>query len=49
MAGHGWSRAARTARLRWTSRLHAVTLLPTALKRRERSAVRTQHDHALER
>lgn len=49
MAGHGWSRAARTARLRWTSRLHAVTLLPTALKRRERSAVRTLLDHALER
>lgn len=27
----GWHRAARAARLRWTSRLHALTLLPDAL------------------
>jgi len=49
MAQRGWTRAARTARLRWTSRLHAVTLLPTAVRRRERSAVRTLLDHATER
>lgn len=49
MADHGWTRAARTARIRWTSRLHAVTLLPAALRQRERSAVRTLLDHTLER
>lgn len=49
MARHGWTRAARTARIRWTSRLHAVSLLPTALRRRERTAVRTLLDHTLER
>lgn len=49
MAERGWTRAARTARARVTSRLHAVTLLPTALRQRERSAVRSLLDHALER
>lgn len=49
MGERGWSRAARTARLRWTSRLHAVTLLPTALRQRERSAVRSLLAHATER
>jgi glycosyltransferase involved in cell wall biosynthesis len=34
MRAHGWRRAARTARLRWTSRLHALTLLPQALRAR---------------
>ena len=34
MRAHGWPRAARTARRRWTSRLHAVTLLPQALRAR---------------
>ena len=33
MQAHGWRRAARTARLRWTSRLHALTLLPDAAAR----------------
>lgn len=28
----GWRRAGRAARLRWTSRLHALTLLPDALR-----------------
>jgi glycosyltransferase involved in cell wall biosynthesis len=28
----GWHRAARTARLRWTSRLHALTLVPRAVR-----------------
>jgi glycosyltransferase involved in cell wall biosynthesis len=49
MEQRGWSRAARTARLRWTSRLHAVTLLPTALKQRQRTAVRSLLAHATER
>ncbi|MCW2739020.1 glycosyltransferase [Nocardioides sp.] len=49
MAQRGWTRAARTARRRWTSRLHAVTLLPKALGRRERSAVRSLLEHTLER
>jgi glycosyltransferase involved in cell wall biosynthesis len=49
MGERGWNRAARTARLRWTSRLHAVTLLPTALRQRERSAVRSLLAHATER
>ena len=33
----GWSRAARTARRRWVSRLHALTLLPGALRSPDRS------------
>jgi glycosyltransferase involved in cell wall biosynthesis len=49
MAGLGWSRAARTARNRWTSRLHALTLLPAALRGRERAAVRKLVDHAVAR
>ncbi|GAA5123421.1 hypothetical protein GCM10023339_43300 [Alloalcanivorax gelatiniphagus] len=49
MAARGWHRAARTARARLTSRLHAVTLLPKAVGRRERTAVRSLLDHALER
>jgi glycosyltransferase involved in cell wall biosynthesis len=32
----GWSRAARTARRRWVSRLHAVTLVPGALRSPDR-------------
>jgi len=48
MSARGWTRAARTARGRWTSRLHAVTLLPTALRRRERTAVRSLLNHTLE-
>ena len=34
MRARGWRRAARTARLRWTSRLHAVALLPQAVRAR---------------
>ena len=32
MRGAGWRSAERAARRRWTSRLHALTLLPTALR-----------------
>lgn len=49
MSALGWDRAARTARIRWTSRLHAVTLAPAALRRRDRAALRTLVDHATER
>lgn len=35
----GWTRAARAARLHWTSRLHAVSLLPVALRSRSRDAL----------
>jgi hypothetical protein len=34
MRAHGWPRAALTSRLRWTSRVHALTLLPDALRAR---------------
>jgi hypothetical protein len=34
MRERGWRRAACTARLRWTSRLHALTLLPHAFRAR---------------
>jgi glycosyltransferase involved in cell wall biosynthesis len=43
---HGWPRAARAARLHVTSRLHAVSLLPTAVRRRP-AAVATLLRHAL--
>lgn len=49
MARLGWNRAARTARLRWTSRLHAVTLVPSALKARDRAGLRTLWAHTAER
>ena len=35
MRGAGWRSAERAARRRWTSRLHALTLLPAALRSRE--------------
>jgi len=33
MRVHGWRRASRAARRHWTSRLHALTLLPEGLRR----------------
>lgn len=47
MAGKGWSRASRAARLHATSRLYAATLLPTALRSRDRSAVAALLRHAV--
>ena len=44
MRARGWRRAARTARLRWTSRLHAITLLPQAV--RARAGLRALFTHA---
>jgi hypothetical protein len=41
----GWTRAARAARLHVTSRLHAATELPTALRARDGSAVRALARH----
>lgn len=38
LRSHGWPRAARAARTHWTSRLHAVALLPQALRARSRTA-----------
>jgi glycosyltransferase involved in cell wall biosynthesis len=42
----GWNKAAIAARVRWTSRLHAVTLLPTALLSRRVEAVKATLRHA---
>ena len=49
MESRGWPRAARTARRRWTSRLHALTLVPSALKDRSPSALHTVGSHAFTR
>lgn len=46
MSGLGWTKARRTARLRWTSRLHGLSLLPTALATRDLAAVRAVGGHA---
>lgn len=45
----GWRRAARAARTHWTSRLHAVALLPTALRSRSRDATSRVLRHLLSR
>ena len=49
MRGAGWRSAEREARRRWTSRLHALTLLPAALHSREdrAGAVRQVLRHAV--
>lgn len=49
MAGRGWRRAARTARRRPTSRLHAVTLMPRAARARDAGAMADLLRHALVR
>lgn len=46
MEEHGWSRAARVARLHVSSRINAATLLPRAVARRRWSGVRTLARHA---
>lgn len=46
MAERGWTRAARAARLRATSRLHAVSLVPGALRTRDTNALRALVRHA---
>lgn len=47
MRRNGWRSAARAARLHSSSRAHALTLLPTALKARNTEAVRMLTAHAL--
>ncbi|WP_426225432.1 glycosyltransferase family 2 protein [Pseudarthrobacter sp. DSP2-3-2b1] len=42
----GWKKAAVAARVRWTSRLHAVTLVPGALLSRNPKAVKATFRHA---
>jgi hypothetical protein len=45
--GLGWGRAARAARLHLTSRAHALTLLPGALRMRDGSGARVLVRHAV--
>ncbi|QMU72744.1 glycosyltransferase family 2 protein [Streptacidiphilus sp. P02-A3a] len=47
MDAQGWPRAARAARIHSASRLHALTMLPGALKRAQWGGVRTLAGHAL--
>ena len=49
MRALGWTRAERTARRRWTSRLHALTLVPAALQDRSVPALRSLGRHLLAR
>jgi glycosyltransferase involved in cell wall biosynthesis len=45
----GWPRAARAARRRWVSRLHALTLAPGAVRARSTGQLREVARHALTR
>ncbi len=45
----GWTSAARAARHRWISRLHALTLAPRALRQRSPAQVRAVARHAFRR
>jgi glycosyltransferase involved in cell wall biosynthesis len=45
----GWSRAARAARMHVSSRLHALTYLPTAVRNRHRTGMRNLATHAFGR
>lgn len=47
LADRGWSSAARAARLRWTSRAHAVSLAPGAVADRDWPAVRELMRHGM--
>ncbi len=47
MRALGWPRAARAARRRWISRLHALSLAPTALRQRSTAQLRDVLRHAL--
>ena len=47
--GQGWPKAARAARFHSASRLHALTMLPGALRQGRRDGVRTLADHAFGR
>ncbi|MCX5212381.1 glycosyltransferase [Kitasatospora sp. NBC_00240] len=47
MDARGWPKAARAARFHSASRLHALTMLPGALRRGQRDGARTLARHAL--
>jgi glycosyltransferase involved in cell wall biosynthesis len=49
MSERGWNRAARAARRRWISRLHAVSLSPEALRHRSGRQLRAIGRHAFTR
>ena len=49
MRRNGWHRAARAAGRHTISRAHALSLLPTALRRQDSTAVRTLTTHVLAR
>lgn len=49
MQARGWPRATRAARSRWTSRLHALTLLPGAARTRDVRGLRQALQHAVTR
>ncbi|TNM42768.1 glycosyltransferase [Nocardioides albidus] len=49
MRAHRWPRAARAARTRWTSRLHGLSLVPGALRNRDRAGARAALRHAFGR
>jgi glycosyltransferase involved in cell wall biosynthesis len=49
MEQRGWPRAARAARRRWVSRLHALSLAPGALRARSADQLRELGRHALTR
>lgn len=44
--GHGWHKAAKASRLYLSSRLHAVTLLPGAVRTRQKEGIRNLGRHA---
>ena len=48
-SARGWQRTARAAKLHVTSRLHALVIVPTALRRRDGAALRVLLRHALGR
>ncbi|WP_457207134.1 glycosyltransferase family 2 protein [Nocardioides sp. P5_C9_2] len=49
MSALGWPRAARAARRRWVSRLHALSLAPAALRQRSGRQLRAVGRHAFTR
>ena len=49
MREHGWRRAERAARTRWTSRAHALSLLPQAARTSSPEALKLVLRHALGR
>lgn len=49
LRARGWRRAARAARTHWTSRLHAASLLPVAVRTRSRPATARVLRHLLAR